>query len=177
MDDAARKAIAHLAEALYLLSSVRDQGDTTDVPIHIGPATAGHTIHVTARTAEALSDAVDSMNAYLASEGVEDDKLGAAARQAQPAIDAFLGNDDASVARRLEELHARVEAGNDETIPSGEWSAAAVAQNDPDLYADVTDLFDSIDPISLLDDVLNSDQPEEAAAAYEQMTGEWDGEL
>ncbi|MEV8248098.1 hypothetical protein AB0R01_30645 [Streptomyces rochei] len=153
MDDAARKAIAHLAEALYLLSSVRDQGDTTDVPIHIGPATAGHTIHVTARTAEALSDAVDSMNAYLASEEVQDDKLRAAARQ------------------------AGILPGAHESIGAGEWSAAAVAQNDWELYADVTDLFDSIDPISLLDDVLKSDLPEEAAAAYEQMTGEWDGEL
>lgn len=64
-----------------------------------------------------------------------------------------------------------------ETIQSGEFSAAAVAQCNPDLYADVTDLFDSIDPISLLDDVLNSDWPGEAAEAYEQMTGEWDGEL
>ena len=64
-----------------------------------------------------------------------------------------------------------------ETIPSGEWSAAAVAQCNPDLYADVTDLFDAIDPISLLDDVLSSDRPGEAAEAYEEMTGEWNGEL
>ena len=65
-----------------------------------------------------------------------------------------------------------------ETIPTGEWCAAAVAQNDPDLYANVLDLFDAVDPWSYLDDVLTSTDPEAAAAAYEQIvTGEWDGEL
>lgn len=65
-----------------------------------------------------------------------------------------------------------------ETIPTGEWCAAAVAQNDPILYADVLDLFDAVDPWSYLDDVLTSTDPEAAAAAYEQIvTGEWDGEL
>ncbi|MEZ7005694.1 hypothetical protein [Streptomyces sp. AD55] len=67
---------------------------------------------------------------------------------------------------------------NHEGIPTGEWSAAAVAQNDPDLYTQVTDLFDAVDPFSYLDDVLTSTDPEGAAAAYEQLvTGEWDGEL
>jgi hypothetical protein len=65
-----------------------------------------------------------------------------------------------------------------EAIPSGEWCAAAVAQNNPDLYADVTDLYAAVDPWSYLEDVLTSTDPEAAAAAYEQIvTGEWDGEL
>ncbi|MFR9794259.1 hypothetical protein ACL07V_37490 [Streptomyces sp. MB22_4] len=65
-----------------------------------------------------------------------------------------------------------------EAIASGEWSAGAVAQYNPDLYADVTDLFLAIDPWSYLDDVLTSTDPEAAAAAYEQIvTGEWDGDL
>ncbi|MFF7335423.1 hypothetical protein [Streptomyces sp. NPDC008150] len=65
-----------------------------------------------------------------------------------------------------------------EAIPSGLYSDAAVAQNEPDLYADVTDLFHDVDPWSYLDDVLASADPEAAAAAYEQIvTGEWDGEL
>jgi len=64
-----------------------------------------------------------------------------------------------------------------EEIASGEWSAAAVAQNDPELYAEVTDFFDAIDPISLLDDVFRSDRPGDAAEAYEELTGEWNGEL
>ncbi|WP_042174512.1 hypothetical protein [Streptomyces sp. NBRC 110035] len=65
-----------------------------------------------------------------------------------------------------------------EAIPSGEYSPAAVAQNDPHLYADVTDLFLLVDPLSYLDDVLTSLEPDAAAAAYEQLvTGEWDGNL
>lgn len=82
-----------------------------------------------------------------------------------------------------------------EAIPSGEWSAAAVAQCYPDLYADMVDLlgdanpepllhaavdahFDTIDALSYLDDVLTADDPEAASAAFEQLvTGEWDGEL
>jgi hypothetical protein len=124
MDDKTPRAIAHLSEALLLLSCVRDQGDTTDVPIHIGPADTGRTVHVTAKTAEAIADAVDSMNAYLGSETVEDDKLGNALRQAEAA-----------------------------TVP-GEWSAAAVAQKHPDLYADVTDVFMLLDPIEITDTVI-----------------------
>lgn len=65
-----------------------------------------------------------------------------------------------------------------EQIPSGEYGAAAIAQYNPALYADVTDLFLLVDPRSYLDDVLTSIEPEAAAAAYEQLvTGEWDGEL
>ncbi|MCX4792518.1 hypothetical protein OG369_42850 [Streptomyces sp. NBC_01221] len=59
-----------------------------------------------------------------------------------------------------------------------EWSAAAVAHNHSQIYADVQDLFDEVDPASYLDDVVNADCPEAAEAAYEQLvTGEWDGEL
>jgi hypothetical protein len=121
-DDKTQRAIAHLSEALLLLACVRDQGDTTSVPIRIGPADTGHTIHVTAKTAEAIADAVDSINAYMASETVEDDKLGAALRQAEA------------------------------VIAPGEWSA--VAQNYPDLYADVTDVFMLLDPIEITDTVI-----------------------
>jgi hypothetical protein len=52
-----------------------------------------------------------------------------------------------------------------EMIPSGEWSAAAVAQNDPQLYADVTDLFAELDPIEITDKVIRdrkADLPEVA---------------
>jgi hypothetical protein len=65
-----------------------------------------------------------------------------------------------------------------ETIPSGEWSAAAVAQCNPDLYADVLDVFNEVDPQDYLDDVFTSQDPDEALNAYEQLvTGEWDGYL
>lgn len=45
-----------------------------------------------------------------------------------------------------------------EEIPSGEWSAAAVAQNDPQIYADVTDLFDALDYQALFNTVLDHRQ-------------------
>jgi hypothetical protein len=45
-----------------------------------------------------------------------------------------------------------------EQIPSGEWSAAAVAQCNPDVYADVTDLFDELDPIEITDKVIRDRQ-------------------
>jgi hypothetical protein len=125
MDDKTRQAIDHLYEALLLLACVRDQGDMTSIPIHIGPATGGRTVHVTAKTAEAITDAVDPINAYLGSGSREDDKLRAAVDQVQPA---------------------------------GEWSAAAVAQCYPDLYADVTDLFAALDPIEITDKVIRDRQ-------------------
>lgn len=63
-----------------------------------------------------------------------------------------------------------------EQIPSGEYCAAAVAQNDPDLYADVTDVFLAVDPVSYLDDVFGSPDAHASMNAYEELvTGEWDG--
>jgi len=178
MDDNTQRAIAHLAEALHLLACVRDRGDNTSIPIHIGPADAGHTVHVTAKTAEAIADAVDSINSYMASESVEDDKLSAAVQQMQPAVDELIGADEASVARRLASFTAWLESQSGEAIESGEWSAAAVAQNDRELYADVTDLFDGIDPQDYLDDVFAGTDPHASMNAYEELvTGEWDGDL
>lgn len=45
-----------------------------------------------------------------------------------------------------------------EQIPSGEWSAAAVAQYDPELYAQVTDVFLLLDPIEITDKVIRDRQ-------------------
>ncbi|WP_329126087.1 hypothetical protein [Streptomyces sp. NBC_01353] len=48
---------------------------------------------------------------------------------------------------------------------------------DPLLIADIEDIFDSLDPLSLLNDALNSEYPGSAAVAYEQLvSGEWDGD-
>lgn len=150
MDDKTLRAIAHLSEALHLLACVRDHGDTTSVPIHIGPADTGHTIHVTEKTAEAIADAVDSMNAYMASESVEDDKLGNAVGQVESVIDI----DEDRMARSTARFTAWLESQSGEAIASGKYSAAAVAQNDPELYADVTDLFLLLDPIEITDKVI-----------------------
>lgn len=45
-----------------------------------------------------------------------------------------------------------------ERIPSGEWSAAAVAQNDTLLYADIEDFFASLDYQDLFNTVLDHRQ-------------------
>lgn len=41
-----------------------------------------------------------------------------------------------------------------EHIPSGEFSAAAVAQYNPDLYADIVDVFLLLDPVAITDAVM-----------------------
>ena len=41
-----------------------------------------------------------------------------------------------------------------ETIPSGEYAPAAIAQYAPDLYADITDVFMLLDPIEITDKVI-----------------------
>ncbi|MFC8008693.1 hypothetical protein [Streptomyces cinereoruber] len=47
---------------------------------------------------------------------------------------------------------------------------------DPKLLADIEDLYDSLDPLDLLDDVLASPFSDAAAKAYEQLvTRDWDG--
>ncbi|MGV9891710.1 hypothetical protein [Streptomyces sp. NPDC003395] len=45
-----------------------------------------------------------------------------------------------------------------EQIPTGEWSAAAVAQCNPDLYAQVTDTYLLLDPIEITDKVIRDRQ-------------------
>jgi hypothetical protein len=153
--EARNQALNHLAEAVDLLATIHQQHTDQQpvlrmnlAPIDLTGDGIDHcrSIDLTAKLAEALADAVDSMSAHTASE--------------PPAA-------------------IPVTAGADrEAIPSGEWSAAAVAQCDPELYADVTDLFLLIDPRSYLADVVAADCPEAAQAAFEQLvTGEWDGEL
>jgi hypothetical protein len=43
------------------------------------------------------------------------------------------------------------------------------------VIADVQDLFDGIDPQSLLDGVFGGPDAEASLAAFEEITGEWDG--
>ncbi|MDX3531613.1 hypothetical protein P1P75_35775 [Streptomyces sp. ID05-39B] len=44
---------------------------------------------------------------------------------------------------------------NPDTIPSGEWGADAVAQNDTDVWDEVNDLFADLDLVAITRDVLN----------------------
>jgi hypothetical protein len=146
------QAIHHLAEAIHLLSLINPTGAAPTIRLNLAPiGLTGddvpncHSVDLTAKQAQTVADAVDSVNAYAGSQ--------------PPPVDAL-------------------PAVNREAIGTGEWSAAAVAQNNPDLYADVTDLFMVIDPQDYLDDVFSSPDPHESMNAYEQLvTGEWDEEL
>jgi hypothetical protein len=171
MDDRSQRAIARLAEALLFLSTVRNQGDTTDVPIHIGPADAGHTVHVTARTAEALTGAIDSINAYMASETVEDDKIGNALRQ----VEAVIEIDEERMARSTARFTAWLEAQSGEAIGSGVWSAVAVAQNDPDTCAEVTDTFNEINLTKLHKEVHQDRQADRKSV--DRALDDWFGDI
>lgn len=62
-----------------------------------------------------------------------------------------------------------------ETIPSGIYSAAAVAQNDPHLYADITDVLDNVDLVDLTKDAL--DEPIAGKLAITLVLDEWFGDV
>lgn len=156
------QAIAHLGEALTLLSHIPPVDPTEDprptIRLNLGPiGLTGddvdncHSIDLTAKQAESLADAVDSMHAHLSSEE-------------HPVAEAV---SNAVVARPGGPLG--------EAVGSGEWSAAAVAQNDPDLYADVTDLFLLIDPREITASVLDHRQVDMVRAV--EALDDWFGEI
>lgn len=167
MDDKTQRAIAHLAEALYLLACVRNPGDHATVPIRIGE----NQIDVTPKTAEALADAVDSMNAYMATEAVEDDKLRAACQQVEAVIDI----DEDRMTRATARFMGWLEGQAGEAIASGVWSADAVAQNDPGTCAEVTDTFNEIDLTQLHKEVCKDRQVDEKAVT--QALDDWFGDI
>jgi hypothetical protein len=118
---ARNQAIEHLSEALHLLAGLRPETDRPTLRLNIAPIdlTAHdtgrcHSIDLSAKQAEALSDAIDSMNAYAGSEPP------AALPQTMGGVDG-------------------------EAIGVGEWSAAAVAQLDADMWDEVNDVFADLD--------------------------------
>ncbi|MFC9891546.1 hypothetical protein [Streptomyces pilosus] len=150
---ARNQAIAHLSEALHLLSLIQPADPTEDprpvIRLNLAPiGITGddvdncHSVDLTAKQAEALADGVDSMHAYAAGGTIP-----------QPA--------------ETGELR--------EQVGSGEWSAAAVAQNNPDLYADVTDLFLLIDPREITASVLDHRQVDMVRAV--EALDDWFGEI
>lgn len=151
---ARNQAIEHLTEALHLLAGLRPETDRPTLRLNIGPIdlTADdtgrcHSIDLTAKQAEALSDAIDSMNAYAGSEQPVD-------RDLRDLADALNEVGEAGGAQRHAELMARAERQNDESIASGEWSAAAVAQNDTDLWDAVNAAYAELDPVDITDTVI-----------------------
>jgi hypothetical protein len=162
---ARNQAIEHLSEALHLLAGLRPETDRPTLRLNIAPIdlTADdtgrcHSIDLTAKQAEALSDAIDSMNAYAGSESPID-------RDLRGIADAIAEVGEAGVAQRYAEFMARVERQNSESIGSGEWSAAAVAQNDTDLWDAVNAAYADLDPIEITDKVIRDREADLADVA------------
>jgi hypothetical protein len=161
---ARNQAIAHLGEALHLLSLIQPADPSGDprptIRLNLGPiGVTGddvnncHSIDLTAKQAEALSDGIDSMNAYLGSNpNAPTDGL---PRDTADAVTDAIPIDPDRMARSTGRFLGWLQGQSGEAIESGEWSAAAVAQNDPDLYADVTDLFLLLDPRTVTKQVLD----------------------
>ncbi|MFG2970817.1 hypothetical protein ACGFZS_46865 [Streptomyces sp. NPDC048288] len=144
--EARNRAIAHLHEALLLASTFNDT-DSRTVRLNLGPTHATgenvsrcHSIDLTAKQIEALADAIDSKTAHAASQPDDTD---------QQFMDRMAAVAD-----------ARIAGWEKETIPGGEWSAAAVAQNDTDIWDQVNDAFATFDVRQISADVMNDPNPD-----------------
>lgn len=142
---ARNQAIEHLSEALYLLAGLRSEDDPATLRLNLGPINitgddigSCHSIDLSAKQAEALSDAIDSMNAYAGSDRLQDIEV-----------------DRGSLARRKAELMAWMEGQTGEVIDSGKFSAAAVAQGDTDLWDSVNDIYAELDLLAFTKKVLD----------------------
>jgi hypothetical protein len=158
---ARNQAIAHLSEALHLLSNLRKPGQRPTIRLNIAPiGLTGddvqncHSIDLTAKQAEALSDAIDSMNAYLGSSPASDEEL---------------------VTRREAAATGAAAGQTGEAIESGEWSAYAVAQHNPGTRAEVADTFAEIDLTKLHKEVCQDRQVEEKAVT--RALDDWFGDI
>jgi len=178
--EARNQAIAHLAEALHLLTGSGSSDEQATLRLNIGPinltgadVTNCHSIDITPKQAEGLADAVDSMNAYLDSESAIDQSL----RDLADGIEAAIPIDEASVARRKARFDAWLEGQSGEAIESGEWSAAAVAQHSPDATAFITDTFIELDHRAITKEVLDETEGSKLKLAKTLLLDEWFGEI
>lgn len=144
--EARNRAIAHLHEALLLASTFNDTDNRT-VRLNLGPTSVTgedvsrcHSIDLTPKQAEALADAIDSMTAYAASQPDDTD---------QQFMDRMIAVAD-----------GRIAGWENETIPGGDWSADAVAQNDTDIWDQVNDAFAAFDVRQISTDVMNDRNPD-----------------
>ncbi|MEV5915733.1 hypothetical protein AB0M00_43485 [Streptomyces chartreusis] len=156
--NARNQAIEHLSEALYLLAGLRSHDDQPTVRLNLGPvgvtgddAQRCHSIDLSAKQAEALADAIDSMTAYVSGESPIDRGL----RDLAAGIEAAIPIDEDRMAQSTARFMGWLQGQSGEAIESGEWSAAAVAQNDPDTWDAVNDAFFELDLRAVTKQVLN----------------------
>jgi hypothetical protein len=167
--DARNRAIAALAEALKMLQAVNNlpamDGEAPELPsirINISPigltgadAEHCHSIDITPHVAQTIADAIDSTNPY--------------------ALNAAAAIDENDMAGPKARFMAWLQGQTGETIVSGEWSAAAIAQCDPALYADVTDIFMLLDPTAITKKVLDDAHVDNLAV--NRALDDWFGEI
>lgn len=178
--NARNQAIGHLAEALRLMAAINPSGTLPTIRLNLGPigitgddAQNCHSVDLTAKHAEALSDAVDSMNAHASSQPAIDQSL----RDLADGIEAAIPADEASVARRKARFMGWLQGQSGEAIESGEWSAAAVAHNDTDLWDQVNDAFAELDHRAITKDVLDETKGSKLKLAKTLLLDEWFGDI
>ena len=73
--EARNRAIEHLTDALYLFNGLRPEGEQPTIRLNLGPMNVTgddfgrcHSFDLTAKQAESLADAIDSVSAYAMSE-------------------------------------------------------------------------------------------------------------
>ncbi|MGW2384428.1 hypothetical protein [Streptomyces sp. NPDC001658] len=73
--NARNQAIDHLTEALYLFNGLRPEGEQPTLRLNLGPVNVTgddvgrcHSFDLTAKQAECLADAIDSLSAYAVSD-------------------------------------------------------------------------------------------------------------
>jgi hypothetical protein len=175
---ARNQAIAHLAETLYLLSGLRKPDQRATVRLNLAPiGLTGddmqqcHSIDLSAKQAEALADAIDSMNAHASSEQAVDEGL----RGIAAAIERAVPIDEDRMAQSTARFMGWLQGQSGEAIESGEWSAGAVAQHNPGTRAEITNTFDEIDLTKLHKEVCQDRQVEEKAVT--QALDDWFGDI
>ncbi|MFJ8727666.1 hypothetical protein [Streptomyces sp. NPDC093269] len=171
---ARNQGIAHLSEALKMLEHVRPEGVQPTIRMNVGPvdltrdgADHCHSIDLTAKQAEALADAIDSMNAYLGSEAPVDQGL----RNLADRIRATVEIDETRLARFKE----RIQGQPGEALESDEFSADTIGKKDPELVAEITDLFTELDLVQITKEVL--DDPQAHALTVTLALDSWFGEI
>ncbi|RSN50505.1 hypothetical protein DMH12_24795 [Streptomyces sp. WAC 04229] len=178
---ARNQAIAHIAEAIHLLSLINPTGARPTLRLNLAPIDLTgddtgncHSIDLTSKQAETVADAVDSVNAHAGSEPPDDAPIDGLLAEAVDAVTRAIPIDEDSLKRRKAKFEAWMEGQAGEAIESGEWSAAAVAHKNPQLYADVTDLFLLLDPREITRTVLDHRQVDMlyAVQALDDMYGD-----
>jgi hypothetical protein len=162
--EARNQAIAHVHEALMLLAATARFDGQPTIRINLGPiGITGddvqhcHSIDLPAKLVEALADAVDSMTPYLGSESPVD-------------------IDEDRMAQSTARFTGWLQGQAGEVIESGEWSADAVAQNDPDVWDAVNDLFFDLDLRAITKDVMDATD-EADRLAKTQVLDDWFGDI